>query len=574
MKISQFRVNNYRCIQGGLDSNTVKFGDSHTIFIFGQNNVGKSSFLKAYKTFYDNYVEQEDFSFVLDDGHQENIEIEIWLTIEEAHDKELINKQSHNKYDSLTKFLDEGVLKIRRTWSDPKTSKNYTYDPSTKKWIEKNYGGIGLDNVFQSMLPKPLLIQAMPTEEQVKIVVNEVLKEIAQAKLTKAQSKKLEEAKKTISALQEEVYDKKTINKYEDEVNKEFGKLFNSYKISIDDGTSKAKYTADKLGKDFEIDFMHSQNNQKTTYQRMGHGAVRMAIFLLMLMRDELRDKGLSRKSHLVLFEEPELFLHPSLTKKLRKLVYEVSAKDMPFQVLCASHSPQMIDMTKDDTSLVRMVKNEKDTTLYQVDKPDLKNPEQETIEKVKQKVYEILRFNPYVCESFYSDEVVLVEGDTEAIILRAFQQEFVSAKDVFVVNCGTCNNIPFYQKIFSKFNIKYNIICDTDHRLVEEDEKENKNGWDGKFINPSFSSHIQKSILDQYNEDKKTGLAGKFFVNAPTFEPYHQLLEEPFKYPEVKSKSGKAVTANQYWEKIVEHKENEDFKSIPIIEYAKSIMD
>lgn len=36
--------------------------------------------------------------------------------------------------------------------------------------------------------------------------------------------------------------------------------------------------------------------------------------------------------------------------------------------------------------------------------------------------------------------------------------------KDVFIVNCGTVNNIPFYQKIFSKFSIKYNIICDTDN--------------------------------------------------------------------------------------------------------------
>ncbi|WP_375708490.1 TOPRIM nucleotidyl transferase/hydrolase domain-containing protein, partial [Escherichia coli] len=65
-----------------------------------------------------------------------------------------------------------------------------------------------------------------------------------------------------------------------------------------------------------------------------------------------------------------------------------------------------------------------------------------------------MLRFNPYICESFYADEVLLIEGPTEEIICRAYLQELPSSKNIFVLNCGTVNNIPFYQKIFSQFNI------------------------------------------------------------------------------------------------------------------------
>lgn len=572
MKLVQFSVNNYRCIQGGLQQNTIKFGDSNTIFIFGQNNVGKSSFLKAYKTYFDFVVNDDDFSFVEGDEQRQNIEMELWLLIEGDEDKELINEKSNGKYDSFSKYLDGNILKVKRTWSDTKTSKNFTWDPANNDWIEKSYGGIGLDPVFQSMLPKPLLIQAMPTESQVKSVVNEVLKEIAEAKLTKAQSAKLEAAKATIKELQDEVYDRQTIDDYERVVNQEFNKLFKSYKIAIDDGTSRAKYTSDKLGMDYEIDFKHTENDQSTTYERMGHGAVRMAIFLLMLMRDKLQGQGVASKSYLVLFEEPELFLHPSLTKKLRNLVYDVSARDMPFQVLCASHSPQMIDMTKDNTSLVRMVKSERETNIFQVEKVDLRNEEQTTLLEVKQKVHEVLRFNPFVCESFYADEVLLVEGDTEAIILRAYQHEFSSnAKELYIVNCGTCNNIPFYQKMFSKFNIPYSVICDTDHYQEGDPEGTNRTGWNQQTQDPEFTSYIQKSIANQFTEDKVIGIARKFYVCSPTFEPFHEILDEPFKYQ--RTSEGKAVSANQYWEKIVEHKAEAGFNEIPIVRYAGDIL-
>lgn len=570
MRIVRFSVNNFRCIEGGLDQNTVTFNGSYTIFIFGQNNVGKSSFLKAYKAYYDNSVEAGDFSFVPEGEHQKNVEMELWLQIEEDLDKEHIDAVSNGKYDSLTSFLDNGVLKVKRTWSGPRATKNYTLNPSTGEWDEKNYGGIGLDGVFQSLLPKPLFIQAMPTEEQVKTVVNEILKEIANSKLTKEEIRELEEAQTKIKDLQDKVYDRESINEYQRLVNEKFSKLFDSYKIEIDDGISRLKYTHDKLGKDFEIDFKHTDNDQSTNYTKMGHGAVRMAIFLLMLMRDKLQGQGLSQKTYLVLFEEPELFLHPKLTKKLRQLIYDVSAADMPFQVLCASHSPQMIDITKDHTSLIRMVKKTSETHLYQVLKSDLKNKEQTTEEEVKQKVYEILRLNPFVCESFYADEVVLVEGDTEAIIWRGYLQEFDIAKDIFVVNCGTCNNIPFYQKVFSKFNIPYSVICDTDH--LKKKDGTDRNGWDKNTENPTFTSHIQKSIADQVAKDRSSGLARKFFVCAPTFEPFHEALDDPFKYE--KSGEGKPVSANLYWEKLAANQEHADFGNVPIIKYIKSILE
>jgi len=575
MKLIKFAIDNYRGVHGGLEKNCIDFETSNAIFIFGQNNVGKSSFLRAYESFYNDAVTSDDFTY----GTTNDIVVEIHLKIDEEKDKEIIEKGTGGKYENLkAKYLDQNsILQLRKTWKSSdrgKSPANETFNVVNGTWENIGYGGVGLHSAFQPLMMKPLFIQAMPTESQVETIVNEVLKEAAQKKLSDSESQELKDAIKTISDLQDKAYSKANIDAYKQKVNDRFKTLFGAYEVDIDDGTSKVKYTHDKLGKDFKIGFKKIADDQPSSYTQMGHGAVRMAIFLLMLMRDELRDEGLAEKNFLVLFEEPELFLHPTLTKKLRNLIYEVSADNMPFQVLCASHSPQMIDISKDHTSLVRMVKQEDGkTSLYQVQKEDLKNAEQSTDAEVKQKIYEIQRFDPFVCESFYADEVVLVEGDTEAIIWRGYEQLFsFGDKDIFVVNCHSCVNIPFYQKIFSKFNITYSVICDTDHNLDGDEEDVNRTGWNGASEEPEFTSGIQKTIFEQYIEDKQSGLAKNFLVFPKTFEPCHTNIGEAFEFDNSGSE-GKPFKANRYWEKLREQKDTAGIENVPVIKHIRTVL-
>lgn len=570
MKLVRFAVNNFRGINGGLDHNYIDFESSNAIFIFGQNNVGKSTFLHAYQVFYEDSVKDGDFTL----SNTEDITAELWLKVDEDKDKGNIDQGTGNKFDNLkNKYLKENILKLRKTWKrsdNGRASTNETFNITANSWDEISYGGIGAHAVFKPLIMKPLFIQAMPTEQQVESIVNDILKESAAKKLSAADNEELKEAEAVITKLQDKVYSKTEIESYRTKVNERFSALFTDYEVGIDDGTSKVKYTHDKLGKDFKITFNKIGSEQNTEALQMGHGAVRMAIFLLMLMRDELREEGIAQKDFLVLFEEPELFLHPTLTKRLRNLIYEVSGDNMPFQILAASHSPQMIDISKDHTSLVRMVKKDDlSTSLFQVSKEDLKNPTQTTEEAVKNKIHEILRFDPFVCESFYADEVVLVEGDTEAIIWRGYQQSFECKREIYVVNCHSCTNIPFYQKIFSKFNIPYSVICDTDH--IRDSETDNLTGWNNNIENPIFTSGIQKSIADQFYADKTNGKTKYFFVCPNTFEPCHEALEEQFKF-EISGSEGKPFKADRYWKKILSKKGEEGFDEIPIVNYMKKI--
>jgi hypothetical protein len=231
-----------------------------------------------------------------------------------------------------------------------------------------------------------------------------------------------------------------------------------------------------------------------------------------------------------------------------------------------------MIDITKEKSSLVRMVKTEDGTKLFQINDEFLKTSKEiQTKQELKQEMNEVLRFNPFICESFYSDEVILIEGPTEEIILRGYLSEINPLKDIFIVNCGTVNNIPFFQKIFSKFNIKYHVICDSDSSEVKGNDK---------FGLTIFDKGIQKSIYEQFNLDyTKMGYScGLFQIHEITFEPAHKdnSIPEELKYSEdFNDSDGKPFNANLFWKNILQpNLDHKDILKVPIINFMKNIIE
>ncbi len=63
-------------------------------------------------------------------------------------------------------------------------------------------------------------------------------------------------------------------------------------------------------------------------------------------------EKELQTRPIVVAFEEPELYLHPSAANMLRDTIYRLGASD---QIICSTHSPWMIDLSRDLQSLSRM---------------------------------------------------------------------------------------------------------------------------------------------------------------------------------------------------------------------------
>jgi putative ATP-dependent endonuclease of OLD family len=583
MRIIKFGANNFRAISGGLENNQINFDGSNTIFIFGQNNVGKSTFLAAYDFFFNNKEPSIDDFYKRD--RSDRLEFEVQLGVDDV-DLEYIQEKQKTKFDSFRRFLDEeSKIKIKRTFTltvdknkvKISASVDQTWNPATSEYENNAFGSIGLIQVFQALMPTPILIKAMPSEQEVEHIVNEILSSKAKLRLNDKEMKELIDAQDIVKSLQNKMYNSAAIDQYEDEVNRHFKMLFPDTKIEIGD-SDKVKWTEDKFGKKFNVEFKKENEDgtidEKTpsSYASIEHGAVRSAIFSLLLMRDvaeELATRS-DRKEYLILFEEPELFLYPKILKSLRQLIYLVSEQNYPYQVLCASHSPQMIDLSKRNSTLVRMVLGDTGTRLFQVKDEDLKQArEARTMEELKNAMYEVLRFNPHICESFYADEVLLVEGPTEEIIVRGILQKVGSAKDLFIVNCGSVTNIPFYQKVYRKFSIKSHVICDTDSELMHSTDD---------FGNPVFASGIQQSIYREHLENCNASprLGGLLRTHQPTFEPAHQdsSVDAQYHLPAYPENAGKPYNANRYWLEVLDPNfEQEAIKTVPIIRYLREML-
>lgn len=244
--------------------------------------------------------------------------------------------------------------------------------------------------------------------------------------------------------------------------------------------------------------------NRSESFLQNGHGVIRQALFnFITFLKDNTEG---NKKEYLILFEEPELFLHPKITFRLRESLYNL-AENSPYQILCATHSPMMIDVSKPHSSLIRTVKLEnEETRTYQIGREIFAKDEDR-----KQRVQMINRFNPHICEAFYADKVLLVEGDTETIVYRDLLKKFYPKEEVYVLNTGSKNNIPFFQEILTNFRIKHYIIHDMDNEF-------NANG----NRNSAWSLNASIWGLVQTANSTEQGLARRYVHNA-NFENAHK---------------------------------------------------
>lgn len=295
-------------------------------------------------------------------------------------------------------------------------------------------------------------------------------------------------------------------------------------KISI-----KKEDTGIELAKAFKtnhsIDVKKTGVDRKETFDQHGHGVIRQALFnFLAFMQYQSTS---NRKEYLLLFEEPELFLHPKSTYLLREELYRLS-DNSPFQILCATHSPQMIDISKPHSTLVRISKNSNETiSTHQVGDSIFLNDEN------KDFVQMINRFNPNVCEIFYSDNVIIVEGDTEAIIFREILKKNYPESDLFVLNSGSKNNIPFFQRILNHFRIQYVVVHDCDTRYIYKDKgrTQPKFNSDGVTRTKNSAWTINQNIWDELennNGNKVHRIISKYDFESQSGYIYNPDLGKP----------------------------------------------
>lgn len=229
-------------------------------------------------------------------------------------------------------------------------------------------------------------------------------------------------------------------------------------------------------------------DGKETPIHLQGHGVQRSLVFSLIEVlakytANQTEDEDIRIMNTILLYEEPELFLHPHLMRRLKDSLMQIAASNH-WQVLISTHSPFLVDVADNPKSLVILQRNSPES-------PPLKNqliedPFGAGAESEKTALRAALDFHPTVNEAFFAQRVVLVEGDTEIAIFNhekkphlRFGIDHSKFENTTIVSCGGKWTIPAIARLLAKFGVPFRIVHDIDKKGRSEDELNEARGID-----------------------------------------------------------------------------------------------
>lgn len=174
-------------------------------------------------------------------------------------------------------------------------------------------------------------------------------------------------------------------------------------------------------------------SNIKTTVDHQGAGMVRSAVFGVLRFRQKWlsrrEDKDVTR-SIIIGFEEPEIFLHPSAANQMRDTIYELSSGES--QIIATTHSPFLIDLSRKPRQVLNRFSNsESGVAIEAFNVTEKFNRLQQND---KEYVKMILKIDDYISRVFFTKRIIIVEGDTEDIVIRESMRRLDKTKRLSVL--------------------------------------------------------------------------------------------------------------------------------------------
>jgi len=232
--------------------------------------------------------------------------------------------------------------------------------------------------------------------------------------------------------------------------------------------------------------------SERMDASQFGQGFQRHLIYTFILIATKYQSpelpkgkKEFSPNLSLLLFEEPEAFLHPIQQSILCRNLQKISTYDGN-QVFVSSHSSHFVSHNTDDIpSIIRLTRNEGKTCVGQINDNDLKQifadnqkinellegtkfeAEEEDLKNEMEGVKYFLWLNPERCGLFFSRQVLLVEGPTERVLINYFLdtgQIEMPKGGLFVLDCMGKFNIHRFMNLLGPLKVTHSVLFDGDN--------------------------------------------------------------------------------------------------------------
>ncbi|CAK7022126.1 ATP-dependent nuclease [Fusobacterium varium] len=227
----------------------------------------------------------------------------------------------------------------------------------------------------------------------------------------------------------------------------------------------------------------------------------------------------------MIFFEEPELYLHPQAEKELYDCFIALSK--LGVQLYISTHSSNFISL-KHYKSICIIRNSDNGSRAFQFKGKLFSGDEV----KYFNMNYWI---NPDRSELFFAKKVILVEGQTDKIVLGYLSKKLGIFKyDYSILECGSKSIIPQFIKLLNAFKLPYIAIYDKDNHFwrteLEIENSNFKNHSIQKSINYDFGDFVEfdNDIEEELYSEKRER---KNYKNKP-FNALKTVSEENYIIP------------------------------------------
>jgi len=523
MKIKKIFIKNYCSFKAEM----VKFQKPlYPLVLVGENNVGKTNFLRALGLFFNNNSRDltEDVFF---DPSQD---VEIIMEFDELNDWEKSNIGETNMIGDSLFVRQVGVNRasggrklkyyaLRK--KDDEDEGGQAFDPELYKSEKQELffgegfqqqdeffwfmNPSGSSNFLEGYLPKFLYIPAIDdVDNQLKVQSNTLFGEIIAEIVSKLEggSDAVEQIKSGLS----ELSGLQEISDLNANLSAELQKIF-------DDITFKFEIASPDFFKIIQQQANTVISDEVETKPKLkGEGIQRAIIFSIFKVYSDLLVKADTERSRSLIFaiEEPELYLHPHTQKvflEVLKTIVRGGEEDDPEksdQIIYTTHAPNLVEI-KEYESVCVVRKKDKKTYINQAQEVFPQGYDED-----REEFRLTIEFDPERNELFFAKKVLLVEGDTEKVSFRVISKKMgknLNKLGISIVECGGKDKIIPFIWILNSFEIPYFVVCDEDP--VEEVDidaiacakckqraNSRKGGQQFKFgLNDKIEGEIQEEI-------------------------------------------------------------------------------
>jgi len=500
MNIKKITIHNFRSIK-----HQQIIVNDYSILL-GENNAGKTNIIRALRIFYENNLK---FDAKVDFPKFETDDQESWVEIEfiTSQEDQLNLKDEYKSEDNLLKVRryfkseDKDLVKANQSnifaYENGKLSKNLFY--GAKNISESKIGNMiyipelsKVDDSLKMSGPSPL-------RDMINFVVTKIAKK-------SSSFEKLENDFEEFNKIfKNENTDGFSVQNLEEDINKEIKEWDIQFGLRIN--PLKPNDIVKNLVSHFIKDgFL---NDEEVKIDSFGQGLQRHLIYSLIKLSTKYNDvvkktkKEFSPDYTLILFEEPEAFLHPSQQEKMN-LSLRSLAESEGQQILITTHSPIFVSKNTEDLSSLVKIKRDGESKVFQIDKVmindlldqnsgmfqffldklnsdsvtnDLKNKirskklanENDDLEiKLEEESFKyFLWVDSERASLFFARHVIICEGATEKIFLDYLldtQWRDLKDKHIYILDSLGKFNIHRYMNLFNVLGINHSVLMDKDN--------------------------------------------------------------------------------------------------------------